>query len=90
MWEYVLGGATVFGLIVGLSSFYNGRVTRRLILEEERRTREFMGAHFGRRKENPRTDGQAARKAFRAARSYDRALREDAAPYFVGRVKQTL
>lgn len=39
MWEYVLGGATVFGLIVGLFSIYNGRATRKLLVEEERITR---------------------------------------------------
>jgi hypothetical protein len=31
MWEYVIGGATVFALIMGLFSIYNGRVTRRYI-----------------------------------------------------------
>ncbi len=42
MWEYVLGGATLFGLIVGLFSVYNGRATRRLLAEEERMTRELL------------------------------------------------
>ncbi|MCX8205291.1 MAG: hypothetical protein N3H31_06545 [Candidatus Nezhaarchaeota archaeon] len=44
MWEYVLGGATVFGLIVAVGTWFNGRVTRReisrLIVEEHRTTRE--------------------------------------------------
>ena len=44
MWGYVIGGATVFGLIVGLFSMYNGRVTRReianVITEEGRRLSE--------------------------------------------------
>jgi len=46
MWEYILGGATIFGLIVGLFSWYNGRLTRkevtRLIEGEDRRTRELI------------------------------------------------
>jgi hypothetical protein len=42
MWEYVLGGATLFGLIVGLFSIYNGRATRKLLLEEQRHTRELI------------------------------------------------
>ncbi|MCS7113158.1 MAG: hypothetical protein RMJ00_04970 [Nitrososphaerota archaeon] len=42
MWEYVLGGATIFGLIVGLFSVYNGRATRKLLIEEERMTRELI------------------------------------------------
>ena len=42
MWEYVLGGATLFGLIVGLFSIYNGRATRKLLIEEEKLTREII------------------------------------------------
>ena len=46
MWEYIIGGATVFGVIVGLFSVYNGRATRRyigdLIKEEARLDRELM------------------------------------------------
>jgi hypothetical protein len=42
MWQYVIGGATIFGLIVGLFSVYNGRATRKLIAEEERRTQEIL------------------------------------------------
>jgi uncharacterized protein YneF (UPF0154 family) len=42
MWEYVLGGASLFGLIVGLFSIYNGRATRKLLIEEERLTREMI------------------------------------------------
>ena len=42
MWEYVVGGATVFGLITGLFSIYNGRATRKLILEETKRTGELL------------------------------------------------
>lgn len=37
-----LGGASLFGLIVGAFSVYNGRATRRLILEEERRTQTLI------------------------------------------------
>jgi hypothetical protein len=40
MWQYVIGGAIIFGLIVGLFSIYNGRATRRLIVEEMKRTEE--------------------------------------------------
>lgn len=29
IWTYIFGGATVFALIVGLFSVYNGRMTRR-------------------------------------------------------------
>ncbi|KPV64353.1 MAG: hypothetical protein AOA65_0995 [Candidatus Bathyarchaeota archaeon BA1] len=42
LWEYVIGGATIFGLIVGLFSIYNGRATRKLLVEEERMTRELI------------------------------------------------
>ena len=42
MWGYVIGGATVFAFIVGLFSIYNGRVTRKMILEGEKRTREIL------------------------------------------------
>ena len=42
MWEYVLGGASLFGLIVGLFSIYNGRATRKLLMEEEKLTREMI------------------------------------------------
>ena len=44
IWGYIFGGATLFGLIVGVFSVYNGRMTRReissLIQEESRLTRE--------------------------------------------------
>ena len=40
MWQYVIGGATIFGLIVGLFSVYNGRVTRKYIGELIKETRE--------------------------------------------------
>ena len=33
MWAYVIGGATIFGLIVGVFSVYNGRATREYIGE---------------------------------------------------------
>lgn len=46
MWGYVIGGATIFGLIVGLFSVYNGRATRRAISEvivvKGGRTRELL------------------------------------------------
>ena len=46
MWEYVVGGATIFGLIVAVGAWLNGRVTRReisrLIAEEHRATRELI------------------------------------------------
>ncbi|MEM1546761.1 MAG: hypothetical protein QXY40_09675 [Candidatus Methanomethylicia archaeon] len=47
MWEYVLGGATIFGLIVGLFSIYNGRATRKLLVEEEKLTREMVEKLIG-------------------------------------------
>ena len=31
IWGYIFGGATIFGLIVGVFSVYNGRTTRREI-----------------------------------------------------------
>ena len=49
VWEYIIGGATVFGVIVGLFTVYNGRATRRyigdLIKEEARLVRELMERH---------------------------------------------
>ena len=49
MWQYVIGGATVFGLIVGLFSVYTGRATRNysgaLIKEEGRRAQELIERH---------------------------------------------
>lgn len=33
MWEYVIGGAALFGLIAGLFSVYNGRASRKLLRE---------------------------------------------------------
>ena len=50
MWKYILGGATVFGLIITLGAWINGRVTRReiskLIVEEHKVTRELMERMF--------------------------------------------
>ena len=40
MWQYVIGGATIFGLIVGFFSVYNGRATRRYIGELIKETRQ--------------------------------------------------
>jgi len=40
MWEYVIGGATVFGVIVGLFSVYNGRASRRHVAELIKETRD--------------------------------------------------
>lgn len=37
-----MGGASLFGLIVGLFSIYNGRAVRRLLVEEEKLTREMI------------------------------------------------
>ena len=49
IWGYILGGASIFALIVGLFSIYNGRATRkyieRLIKEENERSREFLERH---------------------------------------------
>lgn len=33
MWGYVLGGATVFGAIVAVAAWYNGRITRKFLAE---------------------------------------------------------
>jgi hypothetical protein len=38
----ILGSASLFGLIVGIFSVYNGRATRKLIVEEEMRTQEML------------------------------------------------
>lgn len=38
----VVGSASLFGLIVGIFSVYNGRATRKLIVEEEKRTQEIL------------------------------------------------
>lgn len=37
-----LGSASLFGLIVGVFSVYNGRATRKLILEGERATHKLI------------------------------------------------
>jgi arsenate reductase-like glutaredoxin family protein len=46
IWGYIFGGATIFGLIVGIFAIYNGRMTRReigkLIEEESKATRELI------------------------------------------------
>ena len=46
LWEYVIGGATIFGLIVAVGAWLNGRITRReiskLIVEEHKATRELI------------------------------------------------
>jgi hypothetical protein len=46
MWAYIIGEATIFGAIVTLTAFINGRMTRRyigkLIVEENKNTRELI------------------------------------------------
>ncbi len=46
MWEYIFGGATIFGAIVTLGAWLNGRAIRKyigkLIEEEGKRTRELI------------------------------------------------
>lgn len=46
LWGYILGGATVFGAIVAIAAWYNGRTTRRflaeLIVEEGRGVKELI------------------------------------------------
>ena len=49
MWEYVLGGAALLGLILGLFSIYNSRAARKLLIEEERLVREMMEKLMGKR-----------------------------------------
>ena len=39
MWQYVIGGATIFAVIVGLFSVYNGRAMREYIGELIKETR---------------------------------------------------
>ena len=43
IWTYIFGGATVFGVIVGIFSVYNGRMTRRELSEVIERGNE--GTH---------------------------------------------
>jgi uncharacterized protein YneF (UPF0154 family) len=62
MWEYVLGGASLFGLIVGLFSIYNGRATRKLLIEEERLTREMIERLMGKMDEGFRRMDEGFRK----------------------------
>jgi hypothetical protein len=62
MWEYVLGGASLFGLIVGLFSIYNGRATRKLLIGEERLTREMIERLMGKMDEGFRRIDEGFRK----------------------------
>ena len=40
IWTYIFGGATIFALIVGVFSVWNGRMTRRELAEVIERTSE--------------------------------------------------
>lgn len=42
MWGYIIGGATIFGAIVAISAFLNGRATRKVLIQEKRATRELI------------------------------------------------
>ena len=42
MWGPIMGGAGILAFILGIIAFYNGRATRKLILDEERRTQEIL------------------------------------------------
>ena len=45
MWDYVIGGVTLWAALFGLIMFYNGRVTRRMlggILERMEKNQEAM------------------------------------------------
>jgi len=42
MWEYVIGEGGIFWIVVGLFSVYNGRATRKVIIEGERRIQEIL------------------------------------------------
>ena len=48
MWDYILG-ATIFGLIVTIGAWLNGKATRkyigRLIVEEGNKTRQILQEH---------------------------------------------
>ena len=55
MWEYILGGATVFGLIVTLGAWINSRLTRKILInyfeKSDKRFEELfrrMDEHFKR------------------------------------------
>ncbi|MEW5946685.1 MAG: hypothetical protein AB1742_10850 [bacterium] len=58
IWSYIFGGATVFALIVGIFSVWNGRMTRRELAgvtrEEEARTRTMINSMEERSSENIR------------------------------------
>lgn len=42
MWEYVLGGATVFGAIVASVAYINGKLTRRILERHMERLEELI------------------------------------------------
>jgi len=52
IWTYILGGATIFALIVGVFSVWNGRMTRRELREVmergDQRTHELLNRMNGR------------------------------------------
>ena len=42
MREYVVDGVTVFGLIVTLGAWLNGKITRRIVVEHFRRIEQYF------------------------------------------------
>lgn len=76
MWEYVLGGASLFGLIVGLFSIYNGRATRKLLVEEERLTREIIEKLVSRIDEGFRKMDEGFRRMDEGFRRMDEGFRK--------------
>lgn len=64
IWTYIVGAATLFGLIVGVFSVWNGRMTRRELREViengDQRTHELLNRMNGRMEQ---TDGRMAQIA---------------------------
>ena len=42
MWDYVIGGVTLWAALFGLIMFYNGRVTRKALLQNGQLTRKIL------------------------------------------------
>jgi len=66
IWGYIFGGATIFGLIVGIFSVYNGRMTRReisnLIVSESKATRDLISTESEATRELISSESEATRK----------------------------
>lgn len=42
MWDYIIGGVTLWAALFGLIMFYNGRITRKALLQNGHLTREIL------------------------------------------------